>query len=291
MLFGLGVVASLSVLTSCKKDEVVPEGPKITFANGADIQVDDTTSSYTFVANIEAAGELKEIKLFKVTEKGEEQLGTAITSFNTKTSYVLNHKIDLVNFKGEIKIKVSVTDSKNQTNSSNFTVKKPGSISSYSAVIMAAQFNEGGSFLSTSNGTVYKKTDVKTNASLIDLVYSYRGADMLAFIAAPSDTILDKTLNIKADAWSVYNSTKFKLSSISSQDFDLIKNDSKYSEITNLVNTKVLNLKVGNVVAFETAAGKLGYFKVKAINQGTTGANDIQKFQYGNIEIDVKVQK
>jgi hypothetical protein len=34
---------------------------------------------------------------------------------------------------------------------------------------MGAQFNNGlGSFLSTSNGTVYSQTDAKTNASLID---------------------------------------------------------------------------------------------------------------------------
>ena len=289
LLFGLGVVASLSVLTSCKKEELA--APTISFQNAKTSYVATNVSDTVFenTITVDAPAKIESIKIYKVTDSGKSTEKLISSNFTSSTQHVFQYK-----FRAG-KYEIEATDKENHTTSAFFTftafTPEAGEIASYSAVIMAAQFNEGGSFLSTSNGIVYKKTDAKTNASLIDLVYSYRGADMLAFIAAPSDTILDKTLNIKADTWSVYNSTKFKLSSISSQDFDLIKNDSKYSEITNLVNTKVLNLKEGNVVAFETAAGKLGYFKVKAINQGTTGANDIQKYQNGSIEIDVKVQK
>ncbi len=292
MLFGLGVLASMSVLTSCKKDEVLPEGPKITFANGDTYQAEAKQTEYTFIAVIEAAGDLKEIKLFDVSDATKEtQIGTALTKFDSDTKHTLNHKIDLVGKSGEIKIKLTVTDKKDQTNSSIFIVKTYETIYKYSAKIMGAQFNgDLGSYLSTSNGTVYNKSDAKTNASIIDFVYSYRGADMLAFIAAPSDTILDKTVKINGEGWSKYNSTKFKLSDLSSSDFDAITDDSKFTSL-DLNSTKVLNLKVNNVVYFKTTSGKLGVFKVKTINMGTKGSDDIQKYQSGSIDIDVKVQK
>ena len=103
---------------------------------------------------------------------------------------------------------------------------------------------------------------------------------------------MDPTVNIKAENWTKYNSTKFKLSSLSASDFDAINDDLSFSFGESLTETNVLNLKVGNVVYFKTEAGKLGVFKVKAINVGTTlNKDDIQKYQDGSIEIDVKVQK
>ncbi len=292
MLFGLGVFASLSVLTSCKKDEVLPEGPKITFANGDKYQAVAKELKYTFIANIEAAGELKEIKLFDVSDATKEtQIGTAITKFDSDTKHTLNHTIDLVGKSGEIKIKVTVTDKKDQTNSSIFIVTTYETIYKYSAKIMGAQYSKDKtSYLSTSNGFVYNKTEAKTNASSIDFVYSYRGGDYLAFIAAPSDVLLDPTVNIKAENWTKYNSTKFKLTSLSASDFDAISDDSKFS-VEDFTETNVLNLKVGNVVYFKTEGGKSGVFKVTAIKEGTAGGDLVQKYQDGSIEIDVKVQK
>jgi len=296
MLFGLGALASISVLTSCKKDEVIPEGPKVTFVNGATYEAKAEDASYTFIASIEAAGELKEIKLFDVSNANNEtQMGTTITKFDSDTKHTLNQKVDLTGKTGEIKIKVTVTDKKDQTNSSTFTIKTykvpAGAINTYSAKIMGAQYNNGtGSFLSTSTGTIYSKTEAKTNASLVDFVYSYRGANMLAFIAAPSDALLDATLNIKVENWTKLNSTKFKLSTLTIADFDAIEDDSKFSSV-DLTATNVLDLKEGNVVYFKTEAGKLGVFKVKSINKGLTGPTDFDKYQSGSIEIDVKVQQ
>jgi hypothetical protein len=83
----------------------------------------------------------------------------------------------------------------------------------------------------------------------------------------------------------------FKVSSLSTSDFDAISDDTQMAAITGLTDTHVFDLKVGDVVAFKTTAGKFGFFKVKSINEGTQGGNDIQKYQDGDIEIDVKVQK
>ena len=295
MLFGLGVLASMSVLTSCKKE--TPAAPSITFLNGENSYVgktaDDTTRDVTIT--IDAPGDLSSIKIFKVTNSGKstEKL---ISDFTSKTQHVFTYTFSILPNSGENKFEVEVTDKEDQTTSSYFTFTAysvpAGEIVSYSAKIMGAQFNNAkGSFLSTSNGTIYSKTDAKTNASLIDFVYSYRGGNYLAFIAAPSDALLDPTVNIKAENWSKYNSTKFKLSALTASDFDAITDDSKFSSVENLTETNVLSLNVGNVVYFKTESGKLGVFKVTAINEGISGGDAVQKYQDGSIEIDVKVQK
>lgn len=289
MLFGLGVIASLSVLTSCKKDELA--APTVSFQNAKTTHVAENVNDTVFETTItvDAPAKLESIKVFKVTDSGKST-ERIITDFTSSTQHVFQYK-----FRAG-KYEIEATDKDNQTTSAYFTftgyTAPAGEIISYSTKIMGAQFNNGvGSFLSTSNGTVYGKADAKTNASLVDFVYSYRGGDMLAFLAAPSDAILDATLNIKAENWTKYNSTVFKLSSLTTTEFDAITDDAKFVNTTGLTDTKVLKLQVGNVVYFKTESGKLGVFKVKAINEGTNGGDAVQKYQDGSIEIDVKVQK
>ena len=304
MLFGLGVVASLSVLTSCKKDEVVPEGPKITFANGATYAAKAEDTSHTFIVNADAAGELKEIKVFDVSNSNNEtQLGTTITKFSSDIKHTFNQTVNLFDTNGkrktgEVKIKVSVTDKKDQTNSSTFTIKTYETLNIFSARIMSAQFKEGkSSFFSTVNGTVYSSADAKTNSSLIDFAYCYRGVatdvTYKAIIGAPSDAAIKVGHTNTADFsnWTTYNNTVFKLTNLTVDQFNAITDDYGFASNTDLTETHVFDLKPDNVVAFKTAAGKYGYFRVKSINVGIQGGDAIQKYQDGSIEIDVKVQK
>ena len=294
MLFGLGVIASLSVLTSCKQDELA--APTVSFQNAKSSYVATSATDTVFETTItvDAPAKIETIKIYKVTESGKSTEKLISSDFTSSTQHIFQYK-----FRAG-KYEIEATDKDNQTTSAFFTftgfVSNVGEIVSFSAKIMGAQFNEAGSFLSTSNGVVYNKTNAKANASIVDFAYSYRGDNMLAFIAAPSDAILDTPLNIKGDSWSKYNDTKFKLSSLTTDEFDAILDDSKISSLSDLTETKVLNLKVNDVVAFKTAAGKLGYFKVKAINLGddndpNTTLTEFQKYQFGSIEIDVKVQK
>jgi len=294
MLFGLGVIASLSVLTSCKQDELA--APTVSFQNAKTsyLATNATDTVFETTITVDAPAKIETIKIYKVTDSGKSTEKIISSDFKSSTQHIFQYK-----FRAG-KYEIEATDKDNQTTSAFFTftgfVSNVGEIVSFSAKIMGAQFNEAGSFLSTSNGVVYNKTNAKANASIVDFAYSYRGDNMLAFIAAPSDAILDVPLNIKGDSWSKYNDTKFKLSSLTTDEFDAILDDSKISSLSDLTETKVLNLKVNNVVAFKTAAGKLGYFKVKAINLGddndpVTTLTEFQKYQFGSIEIDVKVQK
>lgn len=296
MLFGLGVLTSLSVLTSCKKDEVTIDSPTISFQNNevAYTGKNENDLSRDITITVEAPGKLSIIKIFKVTDSGKTTLKT-INDFTSTTQHLFVQTFTIEKNSGVNKFEVEVTDKENNTNSKifTFTAFSAGEIKEYSAKLMGAQYNNGlGSFFSTTNGTTYSKTDAKTDASLIDFVYSYRGNPYLAFLAAPSDALLDLPLDIKAENWSVYNATKFKSSSLSAADFDAITNDTQIASLTGFTETNVLNLQEGNVVAFKTSSGKLGFFKVKKINVGTTiGKDDVQKYQDGSIEIDVKVQK
>ena len=293
MLFGLGALASIAVLTSCKKDELA--APTVTFQNAKTIHVaaSATDTVYETTITVDAPAKLETIKVFKVTESGKTT-ERIITDFTSTGQHVFQYK-----FRAG-KYEIEATDKESQTTSAFFTftgyIIPAGEINSYSAKIMGAQSNKIGSFLATSTGQIYNKIDAKTNASKVDFVYSYRGGDMLAFLAAPSDTILDKTLNVKAESWGVYNSTKFKLSNLKSTEFDAINDDSFALNAGEFVSTKVLNLNKGNVVYFKTEAGKIGVFKVTSVNLGDdndqdTNLTEFQKYQYGSIEIDVKVQK
>lgn len=151
-----------------------------------------------------------------------------------------------------------------------------------------------GSFLSLSNGTIYKINDAKTNASMVDLAYFYTGAQEIAF-GSPSDpAVKDAPPNgaFGLTGWSVYNATSFRMSNMNSTDFgNLDKNDAagalRQAFDGGTVNSKDTRINkvqdgvaIGKVIAFKTASGKYGVFKVVAQN-GT---------QNGDCTIDVIIQ-
>jgi hypothetical protein len=295
LLFGLGVIASISVLTSCKKDELA--APTVSFQNAKTTFVAEKETDTTFETTItvDAPAKLETIKVYKVTDSGKTT-DKVITDFTSSTQHIFQYT-----FKAG-KYEIEATDKNNNTTSAYFTftgyVKTAGEISSYGVRIMGAQYNNGlGSFLATSNGSVYSAADAKTNSSLVDFAYCYRGittdVTYRAVIGAPSDAAIKTghSATTGFDSWTTYNNTLFKVSSLSVSDFDAITDDTQMKTISGLTETHVFDLKVDDVVAFKTASGKYGFFKVKAINEGIKGGDAIQKYQDGDIEIDVKVQK
>ncbi len=298
MLFGLGIAASFSVLTSCKKEDLA--APTVKFQN--DKNTYEATSineiEYETTITVDAPAKIESIKIYKITNSGKST-EKVISEFTSTTQHVFQYKFS------EGKFEIEATDKNNQTTSAYFTftpytnTNSPGEIVSYSTKIMGAQFNSGlGSFLSVSNGTVYSSSNAKLYSSLIDFAYCYRGVTTdvtyKAIIGAPSDAAIKvgHANTSGFSTWSTYNNTLFEYSSLTSNEFDAIVDDSELNKITGLTDTHVFDLAVGDVVAFKTAAGKYGYFRVKSINVGTTaGKDDIQKYQDGSIEIDVKVQK
>ena len=165
------------------------------------------------------------------------------------------------------------------------TVAAAGTINSYTDKIIGGSGNATiGSSFASADGTIYLLAAAKTNSSKIDFIYFY-GDVNLATLAAPSDvdvaTVFTGTNGIST--WSVKNATKIQKVSI---DFTSITTPAGIPDVSSTGASKVNNLAIGDVLAFQTAstssnANKKGLIKVTAI---TTGSNDS-----GSITIQVKV--
>lgn len=149
--------------------------------------------------------------------------------------------------------------------------------------------NAFGSFFATDTGLVYGSVDLSASVALqskIDFVYFY-GSTNGASIGAPSDATVAvaHTGNTSLPNWSVKNTTLFSSNVYTVAKYDSIINDSALIKIdsASFSSTLVPTLSADRVVAFKTANGKIGMFKVIS-TEGDFGGNRA-------ITINVKVQK
>lgn len=299
LLFGLGVIASLSTLTSCKKEEVAIASPTITFLNGVkDYPAKVSDTAYTFVADVEAAGEISSIKIFEVATDGSESQKESVAKFDSDTKHSVKYTVNLASVVTSKKFKITVTDKKDVTTSAVFTItaytKPAGAISTFTAKLLGAQYSATGSFLSTSDGTIYTGLTGTANQAAIDLAYYFSGDGTVgngATIGALDDINISDAHSSTGDfsKWTK-NATRFSESNITPSEFDALTDDSKFN-ITSFPDTKETLLKEGEVIAFKTVKGKLGYIKITALKQGLNTKTNKQDYQFGTIEIVVKVQK
>jgi hypothetical protein len=156
-------------------------------------------------------------------------------------------------------------------------------INSYTAILMGGQSNlTVGSYLDADAGNVYLKAAALTHTELVDVVY-YFGSSNLATLTAPNDVTVNGgagNLSLCSD-FTTKNATKFGTSTITTSQFATITDDLLIAPISGLSGSKMTSLAVGDIIDFQTAAGKKGIIKVSNI---TTGAD-------GSITLDVKVQQ
>jgi len=166
--------------------------------------------------------------------------------------------------------------------SRSFQLNVVNDISSFSAVIMGAQSNANiGSFYNVAADRVMLFSEAQNAQSTVDFVYYY-GASNLATVAAPADATVPQVLAPVAN-WTTRNSTKFiKKPTLTTTDFSGATEQTLIQAWDGTEDTKVIQLAVGNIVAFKTVNGKYGLFRVSNIS-GTDGT--------GSITIDVKVQQ
>ncbi len=165
-----------------------------------------------------------------------------------------------------------------------------GNTNTFSARMMGGQTNSTlGSFFSTTSGNVITSSAAGASTSIqasVDFVYFFGTANQ-ASMGAPNDTTVATahSNNTSLSTWTTKNATKFVKTTISAADFIASANDSLVKTIdAATINASMVNtLAAGNVVAFKTAAGKLGLFHVQAV-EGTTGLDR-------SITINVKVQQ
>jgi len=127
------------------------------------------------------------------------------------------------------------------------------------------------------------------SSSLIDLIYYYSGGNGATIGGADDTNILDVYKGISN--WTTKNATRFTSSTLSVTEFDALTDDSKIAVISDFTETKKIGLAEGNVFAFKTAAGKKGLVKITKLTKGLNTVTQQQDYQFGTIEIVVKVQK
>lgn len=166
----------------------------------------------------------------------------------------------------------------------NDSLQGPGPIYTYSGVKLGAQSGTtAGGFLSLSDQLVYFIHDAFDNQEKIDMIY-YVGDDDQT-IASPGANIEDGIFQEEyaPKNWSYRNTTRYIKTSISSEEFNHIQNDSilLVAYVEGEGKRKAKNLAEGDVYSFKTQNTKYGMFLVTEILGSETGT----------VKIDIKIQK
>ncbi len=300
-LFGLMLLAGTLIFSSCKKDEETTTAvPTIAFSNGNDALVYDGTNAIDVTIDVTAEAKVKDFTLVKIVNDANGSTETPITinydfDGDASGSYRFQRSsaeigIDISTSTDDpkkVEYKFSLTDKDGTVKNSIYTVTMAvasgNPIHTYSATLMGAQDNaNAGSFFASTNGSVYLTADANNNSSLIDIIYYY-GSTNEATLCAPNDvTVNGGSGNLSlATGLTTQNATTFATTTITATQFDAMTDDMGFDAITAFPETKLTTLTADKVIAFKTAAGKIGLLKVSTI---TTGTN-------GSMEVDVKVQQ
>ena len=286
VLISLLVVVS-GFFASCSDDEDTL-GANVTIKSAKDTTV---APSAVFVISWDARKGDDKMKFISISKNGVNISGWDKKEIPSASdaSYIGSATITADPNAGVYEYVVSVLDG-NYAELGKETVKvtvsasaAAGEINSYTTVLMGGQNNATTrSFWASTTNTVYKVADAKTNAAKVDILYFY-GTTNAATLAAPDDADAATLSDLQLSSFTTKNKTRFGVSAVTSSEFSAIANDAKIATISGLTATKAAQLKVNDVIAFQTEAGKKGLILVKAIG-GTQGSDR-------TITIDVKVQK
>jgi len=285
-------------MTSCSKDDDDPTPtdvkPAINFMGNAGYVIGNTTLAegtlfhfgITATPNTTSGKKLTKVTITRKFENEAQQ--TFFTKdLNDLSSYTLDTLAYAHAGVGVDTWVITITDKAGETNNKSFnitTTAAAGDINTYTAVLMGGQANTTvGSYYATTTNTVMLQATAVVNQAAIDFVYYYGNVNM-ATLAAPDDvTVGGGSGNLTlCENWTVKNATRFATTNILPADFDAITDDAAIVAAAASANLSKANLLDQNdVIAFKTAAGKLGLIKVSQIVTGDTGT----------ITIDVKVQQ
>lgn len=233
-------------------------------------------------------------KLESITIKTSDNTIAEISDFTSSSSHNGTFEHEAVN-EGELIIRIEAKDRDGNEDINEVKINVESLVNIYSVVLLGNDKSTTGSFYSTSTDEVFTVSEAITNSELVDFVFFY-GSKFSASIAAPSDDAaaefgvykLDGVDENGAPLWTTKNATKLQqITSLTEETFDAISNtDEALIDATeNSENwiTRAVGLTEGNIVAFVTAKGKKGVFKVTNV-EGAYG-------QESKITLEVKVQK
>jgi len=281
-------MSGVTFLSSCGTDTTPPTimlnaAPGFT---SADVSVPAGTILQVGIIAKSTSSKLTNFKIIQTVS------GTPTTIEDTTISadaYNVVYTIPTLNVASVAEYTFKITASDGETAEASFNVTTTAAaINSYTAVLLGGQLNANlGSFYSTADNSVMNLATARTNSQKADMVYYFGTTNEASIVAISDAQLADVPTFVECATWTTKNSTKFKLTT--GVDWATIVDESGITaNTTGLVDTHVNKLKVGDIVAFQTAttsnnASKKGLYKVIEIN-GTSGA-DL------SIKIEVKIQK
>ncbi len=297
-LFAILVMASVPFFTSCSKDTTTADvKPTINFIGGTGFTSGDVTLNagdaikvgISAFSNSSSKAKLKNLKVVRTFNN--TPFVALDSTFSTTDAFNITLESFAYPAAGTERWTFTITDKDGESAEISFnitttTTSAGGPIKSYNQVILGSYDNSAyGSSFASSDGTVYTLANAKTNAAKIDWMYYY-GATNNATLASPNDATVTEIFTSSTNGpstWSVRNDTRFaKVNLPSGLTWDSITTDLEIITLaTGISDTKTNLLTAGQIVAFNTVAGKKGLIKIESITG--TGA--------GSITYSVKVQE
>ncbi len=286
LLLLTALVAFGSVFTSCKDDDT--EVLEITLENAT---LDKGTS---LNGEITSTAGLESVQIFIVTAAGKQSL-KLITDFDIlpvlenpiNDKYTILIPKELIAVDGSYEIEAIDKDGLKATK--NFTVGAgtPGGVITElnSSVTIYCTVGDGGSAstCASADGSTYNPaTATVAEQAKVDFIF-FNGNGTAAY--GPAGQVFGPLsypsgLAATFSSWTNFNDTKIGKST------SITYASATYAEVAaELLTTSTYSvslLAVGDVVVFETEAGKVGVFKVNSITSGVLGTD--------NINISIKVQ-
>jgi hypothetical protein len=290
-LFAILIMASMPFFTSCGTDEEVATPPTIMLNAGPGYTAADVTVPVNTELKVGVIATATSAKLsnLKITQSGST---TALldTTFSSD-SFNKDFTITASPVAGDITLTFRISAADGEFAEASFKITTTSvPIHTYTAILLGGQLNPNlGSFYSTEGNEVMKWAVANATPAKVDFGFYY-GEVNKATISAPSDSDIVFVKNFEGIAnWLPRNATKMKLVT-TTLDWSTITDESGILDnATDLTETKITNLAVDKVVAFETAAtstnpAKKGMFKVLELKGSTIGTDR-------EIKIEVKIQK
>jgi hypothetical protein len=275
-LLSLFAAVSMFTMTSCTSEEdVVDPVPTVTIPNTA-VSSAKVGDKVAFNVSIVAQAKIKSIE----TRLGTTTLGTVKTSDftnSTSDSYPFEYTVQPADAGKTLQFAFIVTDSKERTAKTDYTltINATGSVRTQEAKILAGQkdLTKGSFYATEGTGTIYMSADATNNSAKVDFAYYYNATNK-ATLAAPSNASA-WTIYPGMEKWTTKNATKFKLTALTTADFNAATFESINTTVDGLTATDATDLTQGKVIAFTTQSGKKGLFLVNSVTTGDTGSINI----------------
>lgn len=284
-------IASLAILSSCKKDddnaEVTDVKVDITATPSGNI-VEGTPVTIKVVCTGNTDNKLKSISVTRtqgassVTKISKTLTGTSATEefIDTPITGSYTYTVAVTGEKGSPATKVLTIT----------TVSAPGQVETAPNVPLFAQSYPGGQanfMMLKAPFTPFTISDFSANKALVDLAFYY-GQSNKATLSSPTDQVMQGLYSGLESEWPGANNTQLFKASLTAEQYNAIYTADDDAELQNMAagvttwTNTITNLVAGNVILYKTSAGTIGLIKVENVGGSSN--------ETGTIELKVVAQ-